>query len=259
MPVSKIRCVIVDDEPLAREGVRELLAPAADFEIMAECGDGYQALAACAQHEPHLLFLDVQMPEMDGFEVAAALSATDSPPVIIFVTAFDEHALRAFDAQALDYLLKPIDPERFQIALARARTLMQTQKEDFFRQKLLALLHEQARGRKRPQRWLVKSGERMLILHAGDIDWIETADEYALLHAHGKKHLLRTTLNMLEQQLDPEKFLRIHRSIIVNLERIKEMQSQSHGDWLVLLQDGTTLKMSRNYRHKLLGVFQNPP
>ncbi|MGH7491192.1 MAG: LytR/AlgR family response regulator transcription factor [bacterium] len=254
--MSKIRCIIVDDEPLAREGMRELLAPATEIEITAECSDGFQAIAACEQQNPHLLFLDVQMPEMDGFEVAAAVSANHPPPVIIFITAFDEYALRAFNVHALDYLLKPVGPERFQIALARARALIQGQHSSLFHHKMLALLQEQTRQNERHQRWLVKSGKRMLILHAGDIDWIEIADEYALLHAHGKKHLLRTTMNMLEQQLDPEKFVRIHRSTIVNVERIKEMQSQSHGDLLVILRDGTNLKMSRNYRHKLAGVFQ---
>jgi two-component system LytT family response regulator len=255
--MAGIRCIIVDDEPLAREGIRELIAPAADIAIVAECGDGFQALAESEKHKPHLIFLDVQMPEMDGFEVAAAVSAIQPSPVIIFVTAFDAYAMRAFSVHALDYLLKPLDPGSFQIALERARALIQAQDASLLGQKMLTLLQEHTRQNKRPQRWLVKSGERIVILHANDIDWIETADEYALLHAHGQKHLLRATMSMLEQQLDPEKFMRIHRSTIVNLERIKEMQSQTHGDLLVILRDGTNLKMSRNYRHKLNGVFQS--
>jgi len=255
-PVPKIRAVIVDDEPLARAGIRELLEPAADVEIVAECRDGFQALEECEKNNPHLLFLDVQMPELDGFEVAAALSLQAAPPVIIFVTAFDEHALRAFQVHAVDYLLKPVAPERFQAALARARLILAAQHAQLFQQKMLALLQEQNRAPARPRRWLVKSGERMVLLHEDEIDWIETADEYAQVHAQGKKHLLRTTMNALEQRLDPEKFVRLHRSTIVNLARVKELQSQAHGDFIVVLKDDTTLKMSRNYRHKLAEIFQ---
>ena len=255
--MSALRCIIVDDEALARAGICELLAPAADIEIVAQCSDGFQALAACEEKNPQLLFLDVQMPELDGFDVATAVAARPSPPVVVFVTAFDEYALRAFNVHALDYLLKPVDPQRFQVALERARSALAAQQTQFFQQKMLALLQEQSRSR--PQRWLVKSGERFLILAADDIDWIETAEEYALLHAQGKKHLLRTTMKLLEHQLDPEKFLRIHRSTIVNLARIREMQSQAHGDLVVILKDGTPLKMSRNYRPKLAEIFQNLP
>jgi len=191
--------------------------------------------------------------------VAAAVLARAAPPVIIFVTAFDAYALRAFQVHALDYLLKPVDPERLQFALERARALLAAQHAEDFQQKVLSLLQERNSARPAPERWLVKSGERLAILDERDIDWIEAADEYAQVHAQGKKHLLRTTLQALEQQLDPQKFVRIHRGTIVNATRILEMRPQAHGDFAVILHDGVTLKMSRNYRNRLSRVFQNLP
>ena len=248
-----IRTLIVDDEPLARDGVRELLLPHADVEIVSECADGLQALEEIEQHQPDLLFLDVQMPELDGFGVIQALKPS-LLPAIIFVTAYDRYALRAFQVHALDYLLKPIEPERFAESLARARNNVQLQ---LLNQNLLALMQELNRQRQPVERWIVRSAGRMMIVKSGDIDWVETAGDYACLHAKGKTHLLRETMSAMAQKLDPGKFIRIHRSAIVNLDRIQEMLPQPHGEIVLLLKDGVRLTLSRTYRAQFAAAFQN--
>lgn len=253
---AQIRVLIVDDEPLAREGMRELLVRESDIEIVAECRDGFEALLALESAEIDLLFLDVQMPELNGFEVLAAMPS-ERVPAVIFVTAYDAHALRAFEVHAVDYLLKPLETERFRVALNRAREQMkwragQTLPKNFA--ELLSRLHME---RKHLERVLVKTGGRLWVVKTQEIEWIEAEADYACLHVQGKKHLLRETLSALESQLDPQKFLRIHRSTIVNLDRIQALESLSHGEVVLILKDGTRLTASRNYRAKLAEIFHN--
>src|SRR5262249_1366388 len=251
--MEKIRTLIVDDEPLARERIADLLDGDAEFEIVGECGDGLAAVAAIEAHKPDLLFLDVQMPELDGFGVLEAIEET---PVIIFVTAYDQYALRAFEVHALDYLLKPFDRERFDKALQRAKRQLARERVGAVNQRLVALLADLKARPKPLERLVIKSGGRVFFLRAEEIDWIESAANYLSLDVGRESHLLRETINSLAAKLDSEKFLRIHRSTIVNLERVKELQPWFHGDYVVIMQDGTQLTSSRSYReqlHKLLG------
>lgn len=266
------RAVIVDDEPLARERLRGLLKRHRDFEIAAECADGPAAVAAITRLAPDLVFLDVQMPRMDGFEVLRAIvpdetnqsgdkrepgsagrqgGRRDRAPAVIFVTAYDQYALRAFDANAIDYLLKPFDRERFDRALSRARRQVETEKREQLSARLEALVRSLQPGPSFLTRLVVRNAGRVTFLKADEIDWIEAAGNYACLHAGGDSHLLRETMATLESKLDPAKFVRIHRSTIVNLDRVKEIQPSFHGDGVVLLRGGKRLSLSRNYREKL--------
>ena len=259
--MTPIRCLIVDDEPLARERIRTLLADVSDIEIVGECQDGRKAVAAIHKHAPDLLFLDVQMPGMDGFGVLESLPP-EQIPVVIFVTAYDQYALRAFEAQALDYLLKPFDRERFQKALRRARTQVRQQKsgerESALAPKILALLESLQAGQKHLHRLVIKSGGHVFFLRTEEIDWIEAAGNYVRLHAGGEEHLLRETMNALEGRLDPQKFLRIHRSTIVNIERIQELHPWFKGEHVVILRGGTRLTLSRGFREKLQRLLGKP-
>ena len=252
---QKIRVLIVDDEPLARAKIVDLLATDPNIEIIGECADGLSAVAAIEEQAPDLLLLDVQMPELDGFGVLEMVEA-ERLPVVIFVTAFDQYALRAFEVHALDYLLKPFDRERFNRALQRARQQIEHARAGTMNRQLVALLADLQAKPKRLERLVIKAGGRVFFLRVDEIDWIEAAANYVRLHVGKENHLLRETINGLAEKLDPEKFLRIHRSTIVNLERIKELQPWFHGDYVVILQDGTQLTSSRSYRedlHKLLG------
>lgn len=255
MAEKKIRTLIVDDEPLARERIRTLLKPVPDIRVVGECSDGRRAVKAIRRHKPDLVYLDVQMPEMDGFDVLEVLEPGEMP-VIIFATAYDKYALRAFDVHALDYLLKPFDRERFETALARAREQIGKRRNGDINQRLLSLLAERATGQKPAQRLVIKSGGRITFLRAGEIDWVEAAGNYLRLHVGKEEHLLRETMGGLEGRLDPQKFLRIHRSTIVNLDRVKEMQPSFHGDYQVRLNDGTRLTLSRGYRDKLQEILR---
>ena len=259
--MKPIRTLIVDDEVLARRRIRNLLRGRADFAVVGECANGHEALSAIRRHAPDLVFLDVQMPDLDGFGVLEGLTA-DQLPVIIFVTAYDQYAVRAFEFHALDYLLKPFDDERFEKTLGWARTQLEQQRFRQLSERMLALLEDhQGRSKSgsgkslaapRPlSRLIVKSAGRVFFIRAEEIDWIEAEGYYARLHVGGKSHLLRETLTNLESQLDQNRFLRIHRSTIVNLERIRELQTQSHGEFTVVLNDGAQLKLSRGYRDRL--------
>jgi len=246
----KIRTLIVDDEPLARERLRSLLAAEPDIEVLGECADGREAVAAIDRDAPDLVFLDIQMPELDGFEVLAAIEPA-KPPVVVFVTAYSQHALRAFEVHALDYLLKPFDRERFQTTLARVRAQCQRSQGGELTQQLSALLADLRPETKPADRLVVKAAGRVLFLKTLDIDWIEAADNYVNLHVGKESHLLRGTMASIETRLDPAQFLRISRSTIVNVERIKELQPMFHGDYSVILRNGTRLSLSRGYRDKL--------
>ena len=258
-----IRTLIVDDEPLGRSGITTRLKGAPDIEIISECPNGRLAVEAIHALKPDLVFLDVQMPGMNGFEVLAALD-TETLPVVIFVTAYDDYALRAFDVHALDYLLKPIDDERFQLALERARAHLGQKRKSALGQQLAALLADlksvsPAKPTQRERtavtdRFVIKSGGRIYFVKAEEIDWIEAVGDYVRLHVGVQAHLLRNTMTALEAKLD-QRFLRIHRSTIVNTERIKELHPYFNGEYTVILSDGTQLKSGRSYRERLRNYF----
>lgn len=249
-----IRAVIVDDEELARSRVRNLLKPEADVEVVAECPDGHAAVAAIKKHHPDLLLLDVQMPEVDGFRVLEMVGEQQRP-VVIFVTAYDRYALRAFDALALDYLLKPFNRSRFQKALQRARVQIAREQRDRVDERLAALLKQVRAPAKYLDRLVIRSAGRVVFLRTADVQWFEACANYVRLHAGKDTHMLRGTMNSLESQLDPAKFARIHRSTIVQLDCVKELQSSFDGEHVVVLHDGTRLLMSRGYRHRFDEVF----
>jgi len=248
--MKKIRTLVVDDEPLARERLTSLLSAEPDIEVVGQCRDGEEAVTAIVDHSPDLVFLDVQMPAMNGFEVIDAVGP-ERMPLVIFVTAYDQHALRAFQVRALDYVLKPFDRERFQEALQRARAQIQRDETGDLGRRLLALVKDLRRDQPKTDRLVVKSGGRLFFLRADEIDWIEAAGNYVRLHVGTTSHLLRETMNAIEGRLDPEKFFRIHRSRIVNMERIQEMQPWLNGEYAVVLRTGTRLTLSRGYREKL--------
>ena len=250
---KKIKAIVVDDEPLARRNLRALLKADADIELVRECGNGKEAVTQIRALAPELVFLDVQMPEMDGFAVLDALGGCPLP-VIIFVTAYDQYALKAFEVSALDYLLKPFSDERFHKALQQAKQQIAQQDASDFGRRMLALLGARNLPADAPRyltRLMVKTGGRVLFLKTAEIDWIEAYDNYVRLHTGGKAHLLRQTMNELAATLSPEQFARIHRSAIVNLDRVKELQPLFNGEAVLLLQDGTKLKLSRSRRENL--------
>ena len=245
----RIRVLIVDDEPLARERIRDLLASASDVEIVGECANGQEAVEAVREKKPDLLFLDVQMPQLDGFGVVAEVGI-ENMPMTIFVTAYDRHALRAFEVHALDYLLKPFDAERFGKALERARASL-SQRQGKMDERLEALLTDVQARSKPLERIMIKTSGRIFFLRVDEIDYIEAAGNYVRLHVGKEDHLLRETMTSLEGKLDPRKFVRIHRSTIVNFESIQELQPLFHGEYAVILRNGTQLTLSRGYRDKL--------
>jgi two-component system, LytTR family, response regulator len=256
--MTKIKAFIVDDESLARERIRTLLADDAEIELMGERADGREAIAAIKTEAPDLLFLDVQMPELNGFEVLEALRADDERlPVVVFVTAYDQYALHAFDVHALDYLLKPFDRERFRVALQRAKAQIEHERKGELGQRLLAMLADLKPEPKHLERLVIKAAGRVFFLRAVEIDWIESAGNYVRLHTGREAHLLRETMNTLETKLNPARFLRIHRSTIVNVERIKELQPLFRGEYVVVLHDRTQLTSGRAYRDKLQELLEN--
>jgi two-component system, LytTR family, response regulator len=243
----KIQALLVDDEPLARQRIRRLLKGEQDIEVAGECATGREAIRMIQDVSPDLVFLDIQMPEVSGFEVLQALGKVQ-PPAVIFTTAHDQHALKAFEVHALDYLLKPFTQARFAEALARARTQLAASggREPDPR---LALLIENLRPEQSYlRRFVVRSSSRILLVNAADVDWIESADNYALLHVGDQTHVVRETMRALEEKLSPQAFQRISRSAIVNLSRIKELQPMGKGEYIVILGNGTRLSMSRGIR-----------
>ncbi len=244
-----IRVLLVDDESLAREMLREMLQDDPQVAIVGESCNGREALEAIRTHSPDLIFLDVQMPELGGFEMLEALGK--EMPRVIFVTAYDQYAVRAFEVHALDYLLKPFDQERFDISWQRARAQILRDRDGGTDQRILALLEEMKAGNKYLERLVIKASGRIYFLETAEIDWIEAEGNYVSVHSAKKSHLLRETISSLEAQLDPKKFLRIHRSSIVRIDRIQELQPWFHGEYRIILQNGTQLTLSRNYRDKL--------
>ena len=250
-----IRTLIVDDEPLARARIRRFLASEKDVEIAGESGDGAAAVADVARLKPDLMFLDIQLPEATGFEVIEQL-AGDHMPVVIFVTAYDRYAIQAFDVHAIDYLLKPYTRERFGRAMERARKQLSNASRAELDQRLMSLLEHAAGGEHRHlQRLMIKSSGRIYFIKADEVDWIGAEGNYVNLHVGRETHLLRETMSHLATKLDPEKFVRIHRSTIVNVDRVKELQPLFSGDYVAILHDGTQLNLSRAYREKSLKLL----
>jgi two-component system LytT family response regulator len=263
MHSAPIRVLIVDDEPAAREGLRHLLAADPEVTVVGECANGREALEALHRAPADVLFLDVQMPGLDGFGVLRELGP-DRVPVVVFVTAYNQYALHAFDVRALDYLLKPFSDERFQEALGRAKAHVRRGRLGDLGQRLAALLAELDQPAppaviEAPapgtgtylDRLVIKSGGRVTLLRVTEIDWIDAEGDYVRIHVGRQWHLLRETMKNLEAQLDPRRFVRIHRSTIVNLERVKELQPFFRGEYVLVLHEGTTLKLSRGYREHL--------
>jgi len=246
----KVRTLIVDDEPLARERLMQWLRQEPELELLGECADGRAAVEAIRREKPALLFLDVQMPELDGFGVLSALG-TEPLPAVVFVTAYDQFAVKAFEAHAVDYLLKPFDHERLRTALRRALARIQQAQAGALQEQLAALLADWKPETKCSDRLAIKSDGRVVLVRLADIDWIEAADNYATIHTGGEEHLLRETMQSLEDRLPSKQFLRISRSAIVNVERIKELQPLFYGEYAVFLRNGTKLTLSRSYRDKL--------
>lgn len=246
--MSDLRILVVDDEPLVRRGIRRFLSTQPDVCVVGEAGDGAQALAAIAEHRPDLVFLDVQMPEADGFEVLERISARHRPAVI-FVTAYDQYAIRAFEVHAVDYLLKPFDDERLRTALTRARTRLNavTRSDD----RVEALLDALRRDRSAPVRFMVRTGGRILFVDADEVDWIESAGNYVRLHVDTARHLVRDSLKHLEDRLGPRGFARVHRSAMVNVARIEELVPQPSSDCILILTTGARVRMSRSFRPAL--------
>ncbi len=249
--MDRIRILIVDDEPLARQGIRSHLENDPDVEILGEAGDGVEALERIRTDRPELVLLDVQMPEMNGFEVLDALTPEEMP-FVVFVTAYDQYALNAFQVHALDYLLKPYEDERLQEALDRAKSqLRQKNGSRASTKRLVEMLDSTKSDRGCVGRIMVRSGGRITFVRVDDVDWIEAQGDYICLHTQGKRHLVREKISEMETQLSPDHFLRIHRSTMINVARIKEMQPLFHGEYAVVLQDGTRLTMSRSFRDRV--------
>jgi two-component system LytT family response regulator len=256
---AKIRTVVVDDESPARTRLRQLLKQEPDFEVIAECANGNHALEAIQRDKPDLAFLDVQMPRLNGVEVCQALVAAKATlPLVVFVTAYDAYALKAFEVHAVDYLLKPFDRERFTQALRHVRRQFSLSKQQATESRLSAVLQEMAPMLKKPDRLVFKENGRIIFLQPENIDWIEADGNYVRVHAGASAHYVRETLASLESQLLPERFMRISRSILVNLDRIKELHPLFYGDYAVILKDGSRLSMSRNYRDRLETLVQKP-
>lgn len=248
--MAKIRSLIVDDEPLARARIHELLARETDIDVVAECANGAEAVSAIAEQSPDLVFLDVQMPELNGFGVLERLGSGPLP-VIVFVTAHDAYALKAFEVHALDYLLKPFDRERFQRTLDRARDTIKRRADGDFDRRLGELLNQVGEGKRYLSRMIVKGEGASVLVQVKDVDYFESAGNYVKICIGRDRYLLRETMNALETALNPEQFVRIHRSFIVNLDRVRGFEPYFHGDYVVRLHDGRSLTLSRTFRERV--------
>ena len=242
-----LRVIIVDDEPLARERVRTFLADEQEVEVVAECADGAEAVEQIEKLRPDVVFLDVQMPRLNGFEVLEAIDAA-LMPIIVFTTAHDDHAIRAFEVSAVDYLLKPFKQPRFRKALERARAQLQTTKGDASKPELTALLSQWREANGSGPRILVKSPDRILFLKPDEIDHIEACGNYVVLYSGKEKHIVRETMTAMESRLNSSGFMRINRSVILNLSRIKELQPMAAGEYVVILKTGARLNMTCSLR-----------
>jgi two-component system, LytTR family, response regulator len=256
----RIRTLVVDDEPIARASLRVLLGADPEIELVGECGSGADAVTAIAAHDPELVFLDVQMPRMSGFDVLAVVG-DKRRFVVVFVTAYDSYALDAFEVAALDYVLKPFDDQRFHRALERAKAQIRHARLDHLATELVHAVSGAAPADKLPtgdriERIIIRDGGRTLLVPFTDIDWIEAADYYVQLHVGAKSYLHREPMRDLEARLDPRRFVRIHRSTIVAIDRVAELRASTHGDHCVRLRDGTELKLSRSRRGRLRALLE---
>ena len=266
--MERIRTLIVDDELNARKGIRTLLARDPELEVVGECGDGRAAVESIERLAPDLVLLDVQMPHRNGFEVLEALDL-ERPPILIFITAWDNYALRAFEVSALDYLLKPFSDERFYQALARAKGQHRERRAQEFSGRLLALMeHYRSTGQVKPdasapqggeplRRFFIKQGGEVNFVPAEEVDWLEAVGYYTKIHAGRRSYLLRGNLGSIEARLDPKEFARIHRSTVVNLNRVRRLKDWFNGECLVVLLDGTELKVSRRHRRRLETLLEH--
>lgn len=252
MPTKKVRVLIADDEPNSLETMNLMLGEIRNAEIVAQCSTGLQAVKAINKHAPDIAFLDIQMPDLDGFGVVEKI-ARDRMPIIVFVTAYNRFAVQAFEAQALDYILKPYDHDRIHAAFERARRSLTLRKN---RESTAVALQEHKRADGSPQRILVKKNGRIFILRAQDLDWIEAAADYVRLHVKEEAYLLHEKLGSLESKLDQRTFVRIHRSAIVNIDRVKELEPLFHRDYLVLLRDGQELTLSRTFANNFFDILK---
>ena len=247
--MNQIRTVIADDQPMARERLTALLSEEPDVQVVAACASGAEAVTAIERHRPDLVFLDMQMPELDGLGVIAAVGP-ERMPSVVFVTAYDEFALRAFDVHALDYLLKPFGRQRFQKALDRARDHLSRERAGDLARRLLALVEEGRPAQPRRERLMVRSGARVVFVDVQHVDWVAAEGNYVRLHVGDESHLIRETMHAVEARLG-SKFVRIHRSRIVNTDRVQEMRITSSGEYELMLRTGRTLRVSRLYRDKV--------
>jgi two-component system LytT family response regulator len=251
-----IRTLIVDDESLARERIREMLEADPEIEAVGDCANGKEAIEAIATLKPDLIFLDVEMPGIDGFEVLESLDP-GRLPVVIFVTAYDQYAVRAFEIYALDYLLKPFDRERFEKSVTRAKEqLLKT--NDTMSERILSALEQIKTRPVHLERLVIKMNGHVFFIKAEEIDWLEAEGNYVRVHAGKESYLLRDTITALEAQLDPKQFLRVHRSAIVNIDRIQELQPWFHGEYRIIMREGVQLTLSRSYREKLHELLGRP-
>ena len=257
MKNAPIRALIADDEALARKFIRRMLKDDHDVEIVGECSNGKEAVAMIRKQNPDLVFLDVQMPEMDGFAVLESIGL-ERLPEVIFATAYEQYAIRAFELHALDYLLKPFDQARFKDAIKHAKERFRSQRQKEGRLQMSALLESIKNKPQHLDRLVIKAGGRITFLSTDEITWIEADDKYVHLHTAKISPMVRQTLSAMETQLDPRKFRRIHRSVIVNVERIRELQPLFSGEYSILLEDGTKLTLSRNYKDKLFELLGKP-
>jgi two-component system LytT family response regulator len=254
MPLTTL---IVDDEPLAREGLRMLLAEDPEVENIYEARNGREAVSVIHGRRPDLVFLDVQMPDMDGFGVLREVGA-ERMPAVVLVTAHDQYAIRAFEINAIDYLLKPVTADRFSHALQRAKTRLTATPPQEAERQILSLLETIAAPRRYIKRLSVQAAGRTLLLAVEDLDWIQAAENYVQLHTGRASHLIHVTMTALEKSLDPEMFLRIHRSLIVNVRRIKEIQAGAHADYVIVLDTGVRLQSGRTYHDRIKALTANP-
>ena len=249
--------LIVDDEPLAREGLLQLCSRDTEITDLKEARNGREAVEIIRASRPDLVLLDVQMPEMDGFSVVRELGA-DAMPAVVFVTAHDQYAIQAFEVNAIDYILKPVTEDRFRKALERAKERLKSRPTDEAGRQILSLLETIATPRRYLKRLAVRTAGKTVFVDVQDVDWMEAAENYVQLHTGRTGHLLHVAMNTLEKSLDPDLFLRIHRSLIVNIKRIKELQPALHGEYVVTLENGVRLQSGRMYNEKLRSLAANP-
>jgi two-component system LytT family response regulator len=254
--MTRRRVLIADDEPLARERVRMMLKAANGYAVAAECGDGPAAVEGILEHQPEIVFLDIHMPGLDGLEVLTALGEARVPPAVVFVTAHDAYAIKAFDAGVVDYLLKPFDRERFDKALARAEDRLARGPSGTLDAELKALLKTITSRHAYPERFLVRAAKHLYFVKAAEIEWADGASNYVRLHIAGKAHLVRDTLKAISAKLPPDKFVRVHRSAIVNMDAIQRLEPSGHGEYRITLKDGTTLTSSRGQSPTLRALLR---